>query len=70
MSGIVSERELTNMRLSGTDGLTDTRESGHECHLDFRVALAIASADSAERSRWSQWPNSRVVNNLGLACIG
>ena len=50
--------------------LTDTREFGRESYWDFRVAPAIASADRAERSRLSRWPESRVVNYFGLACIG
>ena len=68
--------KIVKIKLDGIRGqirvyqLTDTRESGHECHFDFRVALAIASADREEHSRWSRWPESRVVNYFGLACIG
>ena len=62
--------QIFSFRPSWQFSLTNTRETGHECHLDFRVALAIASAERAERTRWSQWPNSRVVNYFGLACIG
>ena len=54
----------TQIRAVGAYGLTNTRECGNACHWYFRVVLAIASTDR------NRWPESRVVNYFGFACIG